>query len=131
MHHRRRAITFAVRLLAPLAVLGVLATSAAAAEGDPAPTVADLAVQPAAVSPDGDGSGDAVAVAFASAVEQDVLVYVGDRLGQVVQTLHGGVLPAGPVAVTWDGRRADGTVGRDSVALLERPHPRLDGRVEA
>ena len=125
MRHRRRAIPFVVRLLAPLAVLGVLAPPAVAAEGDPAPTVADLAVQPAALSPDGDGSGDAVTVGFASAVEQDVLVYVGDRLGRVVQTLHAGVLPAGPAAVTWDGRGADGLVAADGAydVIVEARHP--------
>jgi hypothetical protein len=125
MRHRRRAIHLAAGPLAGLALLVALAGASRAADGDPAATVAELAVQPAALSPNGDGSGDAVTVTFANAVEQDVLVYVGDRLGQVVQTLHGGVLPAGPVAVTWDGRRADGTVVADGAydVIVEAHHP--------
>ena len=125
MPHRRPAIHLAARPLAALALLAALAAPARAADGDPAATVADLAVQPAALSPNGDGSGDAVAVAFANAVEQDVLVYVGDRLGQVVRTLHSGVLPAGPVAVTWDGRGADGAVVVDGAydVVVEAHHP--------
>ena len=125
MPHRRPSIHLAVRPLAALALLAALAAPARAADGDPAATVADLAVQPAALSPNGDGSGDAVAVAFANAVEQDVLVYVGDRLGQVVRTLHSGMLPAGPVAVTWDGRGADGAVVADGAydVVVEAHHP--------
>ena len=113
MPPRRLAIQLAGRVLVACALLGPAAAHAAAADDDPASTVADLAVQPAALSPDGDGSGDTVAVTFVNAVEQEVLVYVGDRAGQVVQTLASGVLPAGPAAVAWDGRGSDGVAAAD------------------
>jgi hypothetical protein len=49
-------------------------------------------------------------IAFELPRTQEVEIFVYNVAGRRVVTLHDGVLPAGPHAVTWDGRTADGSM---------------------
>jgi hypothetical protein len=82
-------------------------------------TLAVAALQPAVLTPNGDGNGDALTVTFQLAAPATVRLRVL-REGKWVATPYTGSLPAGPQSLGWNGaKRAGKTLDGAYTAVLD------------
>jgi flagellar hook assembly protein FlgD len=65
-------------------------------------TLSGLAVTPAVLTPNGDGSDDTLSIAFTLATAAEVTVQI-EQAGTIVAVVSGGQLAAGSAQMSWDG----------------------------
>ena len=70
-------------------------------------TLSALTLTSGTLTPNGDGSDDAITIGFTLAVPAETIVQI-EQAGSVVATLLAGSLPAGGAQFTWDGTATAG-----------------------